>query len=285
MRGLVGEQVVLRRERQLRERHDARASPSRARWNGVARQHRRPASAVSRSSIRRGRTPSARRPGGGGRCAYPPSAGAAMTVARCARVEQREHRVGGVRLRLVAEVDPRDHAVRAGRARTARRPGAAPAAPPSGAGHRPGLARDDLPAPSASSGSGRSRGSRARRGPRGSSGWSKRPSGSACQVSTSASGTGSPAPSSTRPRTAIAPGVPGGTTNGPSSHGSPSEKNGPTVCDGVVPRSPVVLVGRRRARAAQHDVPAVGERPLRLGRAEVEARRPSARAPPGRAPS
>src|SRR5215216_7918212 len=38
-------------------------------------------------------------------------------------------------------------------------------------------------------------------GPRGSSGWAKRPWGSACQVSTRASGTGSPAPSVTVPAT------------------------------------------------------------------------------------
>src|SRR5918999_815474 len=65
-------------------------------------------------------------------------------------------------------------------------------------------------------------------GPRGSSGWSKRPSGSACQVSITPSGTGAPAPSRTTPEIRIAP--------------------------------------------AQHDVPAVGERPLRARRLEVERR-------------
>src|SRR5690348_13899999 len=69
--------------------------------------------------------------------------------------------------------------------------------------------------------------------PRGSSGWANRPSGSACQVSTSASVTGSPAPSNTLPVRVIAPAVPSGTTNGPSGQGSPIARNGPTVWDGV----------------------------------------------------
>src|SRR5262249_60690070 len=48
-----------------------------------------------------------------------------------------------------------------------------------------------------------------------------------------ASVTGSPAPSMTRPVIAIAPALPSGTTNGPSGHGSPIARNGPTVCEGV----------------------------------------------------
>src|SRR5579875_475363 len=122
--------------------------------------------------------------------------------------------------------------------------------------------------------------------PRGSSGWEKRPSGPACQVSTSASGTGSPAPSSTRPAITIAPGAPSSTTNGPSGHGSPIAKNGPTVCDGVTPSGrtagslsrPSCLAAAPLAGvlehgllpAAQHDVPLVAEGPLRLGQVEVE---------------
>ena len=56
--------------------------------------------------------------------------------------------------------------------------------------------------------------------PRGSSGWSNRPSGSACQVSTSASGTGAPAPSNTVPTMPNAPGVPVGHDEGPSGPGA-----------------------------------------------------------------
>src|SRR5215204_4518710 len=70
-------------------------------------------------------------------------------------------------------------------------------------------------------------------GPRGSSGWAKRPAGSACQVSTSASGTGSPAPSVTRPVSRTAPLVPSATTSGPSGQHNPTPKNGPIVWDGV----------------------------------------------------
>ena len=55
------------------------------------------------------------------------------------------------------------------------------------------------------------------------------PSGPACQSSTSASGTGSPAPSSTRPCSRIAPGVPGATSAESPSYSRPKAKNGPTV--------------------------------------------------------
>ena len=48
-----------------------------------------------------------------------------------------------------------------------------------------------------------------------------------------ASGIGVPSPSSTDPRIQIAPGVPSGTTYGPSGHGSPIAKNGPIVWEGV----------------------------------------------------
>ena len=46
----------------------------------------------------------------------------------------------------------------------------------------------------------------------------------------------SPAPSSTWPVMVMAPGVPSGTTNGPSGHGRTMARNGPTVCDGVMGR-------------------------------------------------
>src|SRR6202042_378035 len=96
--------------------------------------------------------------------------------------------------------------------------------PPASVGHRP-KPRNPEPAPAP--------GRPAAPGPRGSSGGAKLPSGAACQVSISASGTGSPAPSSTTPLMVIAPGVPSGTTNGPSGQGSPIARNGPIVCDGV----------------------------------------------------
>src|SRR5690606_17322591 len=69
--------------------------------------------------------------------------------------------------------------------------------------------------------------------PLGSSGWSNRPFGSACHVSINASGTGAPSPSVTTPRIHTAPSVPSSTTVGPSSHGRPSDRYGPTVCEGV----------------------------------------------------
>src|SRR5918992_1216635 len=94
-------------------------------------------------------------------------------------------------------------------------------------------------------------------GPRGSSGWSKRPSGSACQVSITPSGTGAPAPSRTTPEIRIAPGVPSGTTRWPSVQVSPMDRNGPTVCEGVS-RSLMGLLERGLLAPAQHDVPGVG---------------------------
>jgi hypothetical protein len=44
-----------------------------------------------------------------------------------------------------------------------------------------------------------------------------------------------PAPSYMRPTIVTAPGVPSGTTKGPSGHGSLMEKYGPTVWEGVIP--------------------------------------------------
>src|SRR5690625_47106 len=113
------------------------------------------------------------------------------------------------------------------------------------------------------------------RAPRGSSRWSNRPSGSACQVSISASGTGSPAPSRTVPVIRNEPGVSVGTTSSPSGpQFSPIARNGPTVCDGVSPsRSLMVVVllvlEHRGFRAAQDDVEVESERPLLQRRAVV----------------
>src|ERR1700752_1181839 len=53
----------------------------------------------------------------------------------------------------------------------------------------------------------------------------------------------------------------------------PYLKNGPTVCDGVMPSSlSTTLLGLhwRGARAAQHDVEAVAQRPFRLGVLQVD---------------
>src|SRR5918999_3975886 len=129
--------------------------------------------------------------------------------------------------------------------------------PSSSVGHRPNPAKPDPPDVDTA--------------PRGSSGWSKRPPGSACQVSITPSGTGAPAPSSSTPEMRIAPGVPSGTTRCPPDHVSPMDRNGPTVCDGVS-RSLMGLLERGLLAPAQHDVPAVGERPLRARGLEVERR-------------
>src|SRR2546430_8628653 len=70
----------------------------------------------------------------------------------------------------------------------------------------------------------------------------------------------------------IAPGVPSGTTNGPSGHGSRIEKYGPTVWEGVMPGTgpSAPLLEDGRVAAAQHDVPVVAEGPLGLGQLDVE---------------
>src|SRR5918995_1576564 len=98
-----------------------------------------------------------------------------------------------------------------------------------------------------------------RAAPRGSSGWSKRPSGSACQVSTIASGTTSPLPSYTAPRSQIAPGVSGGTTSSPPSQVRPIARYGPTVALGVVCSCVIgpPLPARSRTRSAPRSMPPV----------------------------
>src|SRR5918997_473453 len=98
-----------------------------------------------------------------------------------------------------------------------------------------------------------------RAAPRGSSGWSKTPSGSACQVSTIASGTGSPLPSNTVPRSQIAPGVSAGTANSPPSQVRPIARYGPTVELGVVIGWVVTrhLPARFRTRSAPRSMPPV----------------------------
>src|SRR5665213_4351862 len=107
--------------------------------------------------------------------------------------------------------------------------------------------------------------------PRGSSGCANRPSGSACHVSTMASVTAAPAPSSTWPLMRMAPGVPSGTTLGPSLHANPRVRKGPAVCDGVsgsIISAPIRRVARRRCRTPENDVPHVRQRPFRFGEVE-----------------
>src|SRR5262245_35219960 len=85
-----------------------------------------------------------------------------------------------------------------------------------------------------------------------------------------ASLTAAPSPSSTRPSIRRAPGVSGGTRWACGVASKEKEKNGPTVCEGVVPSSSTSGLHGRRVAATQDDVEAVGKRPLGLGRLEVE---------------
>src|SRR6516165_5894691 len=71
----------------------------------------------------------------------------------------------------------------------------------------------------------------------------------------------------------IAPGVPSGTANGPTSNGSPIAKYGPTVWEGVVSKiTSMRLLEWRRPRAAEVDVPFVRVRPVGDGVVDREAR-------------
>src|SRR5262245_20330679 len=93
-----------------------------------------------------------------------------------------------------------------------------------------------------------------------------------------ASGTGAPSPSTTRPSmTMRSPCAPAAVRSLHSGRSSPSEKNGPTVCDGVgINLSAMARASgrfeRRRAPAAEHHVPAVAERPFRLAEPGVVLR-------------
>ena len=148
----------------------------------------------------------------------------------------------------------------AGRGRTPRRPGAALGAAVR-AGQRAGPERHDAVA---AAGVGRGpaeaaeAGRRGRRAPRGSSGWSNRPSGSACQVSTSASGTGCPrrpAPGRDhdRARRAVGHHVRAVRPRQPDGKERPY---GLGRCETSAP--PLLLASNGGlAGAAQHDVPAV----------------------------
>ena len=117
-------------------------------------------------------------------------------------VEAGEHRVGGVGLLLVGEVQARDDLVQQPAGEDGevdvgglRRLVVAPATGPGlrvRMAQRPSSSVPERPKP--------------RKSP------PNAPAGSACQLSTSASGTGSPAPSNTLPRSQTAPGVPSGTT-------------------------------------------------------------------------
>src|SRR5205085_3690074 len=96
------------------------------------------------------------------------------------------------------------------------------------------------------------------------------PSWSACQTSTSPSGTGSPSPSSTWPSMRIAAGVAGSTSRWPPSSGRAKPKKGPTVCEGVSGTARSGFHGRGRV-PPQDNVPPVAERPLGNRRLQVRA--------------
>src|SRR5437762_1830097 len=97
------------------------------------------------------------------------------------------------------------------------------------------------------------------------------------QASTTASGTGSPSPSKTRPEIAIAPSVDAGTSSCSRRRQSPIEKNGPTVWEGVRSAIGSLLHGRPVA-AAEDDIEPEAERPLGNRRVPVErAHQPHAR--------
>src|SRR5437764_4899792 len=98
------------------------------------------------------------------------------------------------------------------------------------------------------------------------------PSASACQISTIASMTGSPAPSSTRPAKRRASARPGSTSSWCGRTQSPTEKNGPTVCEGVAPGAATSGLEEGRVAAAEDDGEAEAERPLLGGRLPVELR-------------
>src|ERR1700733_6456023 len=108
----------------------------------------------------------------------------------------------------------------------------------------------------------------------GSSGWLYLPLESACQISSIASFTGAPSPSSTRKvihtRSPLACG-PATQLTQCSSVVSSIRKYGPTVCDGVGAR---VASGFKRCglRPAQHDVELETLCPLRLRRLQIEFR-------------
>ena len=156
----------------------------------VAGQRRRTA-AVRRGRLRRRRRRSHRSPWRRMSKRQPPSARARRSACRAPSPGQRpQHRVGRVRLRLVGEVDPGDERFSMPRAKT-RDVDVRRLRPPSPTAAGPGLTVTNPNAPVVV---GRRAAepaeARGRDGPRGSSGWSKRPSGSACQVSTMPSGTG-----------------------------------------------------------------------------------------------
>src|SRR6516162_2371976 len=71
----------------------------------------------------------------------------------------------------------------------------------------------------------------------------------------------------------IAPGVPSGTANGPTSNGSPIAKYGPTVWEGVVSKiTSVRLLERRGPGAPEVDVPLERLRPVGHCAVDREAR-------------
>src|SRR5690348_867248 len=96
-----------------------------------------------------------------------------------------------------------------------------------------------------------------------SSGWSYRPAALACQISTSASGSGALSPSRTRPSMRILSpkALPPPVRSPHSGWSRPKRKKGPAVCD-AVGMSRMSDAGRCRGATAQHDVEAITQRPF-----------------------
>ena len=180
--------------------------------------------------LRRRRRSSGRHPAGGCRSAGRRPPARATSVARSASDSSAEHRVGGVRLGLVGEVEARREALQQPAREHAdgevrRLQAAVGARAPARASPSRSRTCRRRPCPSAAE--------TVRSPARRRSG----PPASACQVSIMPSGTGSPAPSSSRPRITIAPGCSRGTISARSAS----------------PTQPDVQVRPDRLRAGQRD--------------------------------
>src|SRR5689334_6018997 len=94
----------------------------------------------------------------------------------------------------------------------------------------------------------------------------------ACHVSISASFTGLPSPSTTRPCSVMrSPLTLGGATSVTVPAVNPIDKNGPAVCDGVL-IVPMSAHHGRRVPAPQHNVEAIRDREFRHGVIPIERR-------------
>src|SRR6185437_8319865 len=105
-----------------------------------------------------------------------------------------------------------------------------------------------------------------------SSGWAYLPAALACQTSISASLTGLPSPSSTRPRSVIrSPGTSGPAISVTNIGVRPMRRYGPMACD-AVGCSPISLLHRCVVTPTQHDVESVAQGVVRAGQLPVELR-------------